>query len=782
MAVSGGMGAVSVSRHPSRTAMPIVLLGGAGALLALVLGFRWGGEGTVRIVDNVILLGLSVFATVCAVLAARRAHGRGSRAWATLAGALGAWTTAGLIWVFDAFAWHRNSFQSLSDLCYFVFIVLVAVAMALFPTGPARESRLRLILDGATVALCLFLLLWLLVLHKAYDAYGEKNGVSLVALLFPLGDLVVLTTAVLVLERAEARHRRVLWLLTAAIALVTITHSAYIALAVSGRFHTGSLVDLGWAASLITFAAAALYSRRYSPPSRPAVPDSSNSSLWLPYLPLLLAGTIGPVLIMSGVERVVVPLVVVAVCLRQAAGAWENRRLLTAAADHALRDPLTGLANRTLFHDRLVHAMMLRQRDDRSVAVVSLDLDDFKLVNDILGHPAADTVLIHVGSRIIACVRPGDTVARLDGDEFALLLEGRADHSRLVAERVVEAFAEPFVIDGEKMLVRPSVGMAVALPDEPDVTPVVLMERADVAMHAAKRSRSWDLHTFSSGMALVDPDVLERAGTVTGRPAGDGAAQIRLLGELRQAVDNGALDLVYQPKVDLRSGRIVGVEALLRWPHPQLGVLRPDEFMWLVRQYGLMRPVTDLVIDKALDDAASWVAQGVGTPVAVNVFAPFLREAQLPDALHRALQKRGLPAEMLTIEITEDLVLNDVSQVMEVLHRLREHGIRVAIDDFGSGYSALSYLRDLPIDEVKLDRQFIASVTEDARAAAVVRAVIDLTRDLLVTVVAEGVEDAETAAWLRDHGCDIGQGYYFGMPADAATIPELIRVGAARGG
>jgi diguanylate cyclase (GGDEF)-like protein len=774
------MGAVSVSRHPPSQTPPIALLGGIGIALTLLLSFRWGGDQAVRSADNVILLALSIFATVCAVSAARCAHARGRRAWAMMAVALAVWTVGDVIWTFDAIILQRNQFPSFSDYCFFAFTLLAAVAVALFPTGPARESRVRLILDGATVALCLFLLLWLLVLREVYDTYRADSAVSVLALVFPAGDLVVLSTVVLVLGRSEARHRRVLWLLTAAIALVTVTHCVYIVLVVSGRFETGNLIDLGWAVSLMVFAAAALYSKRYLPPSRPAAPNMSNSSLWLPYLPLLLAGTIGPVLIMSGVERIVVPLVVVAVCLRQSVAAWENRRLLAAAADQALRDPLTGLANRTLFYDRLAHAMSLRQRDDRSVAVVSLDLDDFKLFNDSLGHLAADIVLTNVGNRIIACVRPGDTVARLGGDEFALLLEGRADHSRLVAERVVDAFAEPFVIDGEKILVRPSVGMAVALPDEPDVTPEMLVERADATMHAAKRARSSGLHMFSSDLALVGPAV-ERADPVSGRPTGDGASQVRLLGELRQAVDDAALDLVYQPKVDLRTGRMVGVEALLRWPHPQLGVLRPDEFMWLVRQYGLMRPVTDLVVDKALDDAARWRSQGVGTSVAVNVFAPFLRDAELPDALHSALQKHDLPADVLTIEVTEDLMLSEVGRVTAVLHRLRDHGIRVAIDDFGSGYSALSYLRDLPIDEVKLDRQFITSVTEDARAAAVVRAVLDLTRDLLVTVVAEGVEDAETAAWLRDHGCDIGQGYYFGMPVDAATIPELIRVGPAHG-
>jgi diguanylate cyclase len=225
---------------------------------------------------------------------------------------------------------------------------------------------------------------------------------------------------------------------------------------------------------------------------------------------------------------------------------------------------------------------MLRQRDERSVAVVSIDIDDFKLVNDSLGHPVADTVLVRVGERISSCIRPGDTVARLGGDEFALLLEGREDHSYVVAGRVVEAFDKPFVIDGEKMLVRPSVGIAVASSDEPDLPPELLMRRADMAMYAAKRSRSSGMHSFSPDMVLAGPDAIEPADRATTRPAGDGAAQIRLLGELRRAIDHAELDLVYQPKMQLRTRRIVGLEALLRWPHPELGVLRPDVFMTLV--------------------------------------------------------------------------------------------------------------------------------------------------------------------------------------------------------
>ena len=324
------------------------------------------------------------------------------------------------------------------------------------------------------------------------------------------------------------------------------------------------------------------------------------------------------------------------------------------------------------------------------------------------------------------------------------------------------------------MLVRPSVGIAVASSEEPDLAPEALMKRADMAMYAAKRSRSSGLHSFSPDMALAGPDAMELAARATDRPAGDGAAQIRLLGELRRAIDRAELDLVYQPKLHLRSGRVVGLEALLRWPHPQLGVLRPDQFMALVRQHGLMRQVTEFVVTRALDDVVRWETSGVGTAVAVNVFAPDLMDAALPDALCEALRCRGLAPALLTVEITEDLILNDIDRVTAVLHRLREQGIRIAIDDFGSGFSALSYLRDLPIDEVKLDRQFISSITEDMRAAAVVRAVIDLTHELGVTVVAEGIEDAGTADWLREHGCDIGQGYYFGAPVAASLVPQLI--------
>jgi diguanylate cyclase (GGDEF)-like protein len=562
-------------------------------------------------------------------------------------------------------------------------------------------------------------------------------------------------------------------MLTVAVILMALSDSAFAYLTAHDAYHSGHVIDIGWAAAFLTFGMAALVSRRGPDTAVVVSQVPSRVSMWLPYVPVAVAVLVcvpayfptpglGPIFVSS-------TLLMTAVMARQFVVVRQNQRLLKMVAEQALRDTLTGLANRDLFNDRLQHAVQLHERDNQSVAVLSMDLDDFKLVNDSLGHPAGDALLIQSAERLLGCVRTSDTVARVGGDEFAVLMEGLPELSRLVAHRVVAAFEEPFVIDGQQLLMRPSVGLAVGSAANPDLSADVLLKQADVAMYSAKRSKSGGLHTFTPDMAFTDPNELELP---TETSEGERGAAVRLLGELRHAIDHGDLTVFYQPKFDLRTGEVMGVEALVRWPHPKRGLLGPAQFLPLVRKRGLMRAVTDIVLTQALDDVAEWAAMGIGVPIAVNVFAPSLGDLDLPTHIAASLAERRLSPEDLTIEITEDFLLDNIDRTRSVLERLRQRGIRIAIDDFGSGYSALWYLRELAIDEVKLDRHFIAPIQVDSRAAAVVRGV--------VTTVAEGVENAETAEKLREFGCDVAQGYYYSPPISAAAMMNLLASGQAK--
>jgi diguanylate cyclase (GGDEF)-like protein len=754
----------------------------AGVAFAACLIGGWGGESTVRVVATLGLLAFAVFAAACSGLAARSARGRQRSAWIWLTVGLSGWALGEAIWAYYQLVLRMEQapFPSVADVGYLIYPVGACLALVLFPVGYSGQSRTRLVLDGLIVACALFAVSWVTVLRSVFDTGGGNRFAVGVSLAYPVTDVAVLAMALLVLARARTSQRATLMLLAAGNVLNAVSDSAFVHLAAQDTYYSGHLIDIGWVAALLMLSIAALVSFRAPPTEEPKTQVPSRASTWLVYLPLALAIVVCTPQYLdtprSGIVLIAAILLVIAVLVRQYIMVGENRRLLEQVAAQALRDPLTGLANRMLFHDRLTHALQLHQRDNQSVTVLSLDLDDFKLVNDNLGHPAGDALLVLAAERIMGCVRTSDTVARLGGDEFAVLMEGMADHSRLVAHRVVDAFDEPFLIDGHDLLVRPSVGLAVASAEGPDISADALLKQADVAMYSAKRSRTSGLHSFTPDMYLTHPDELALA---RGTNGSTGAVAVRLLGQLRQAIDNGGLSLVYQPKFDLRNDEIVGVEALVRWPHPERGLLGPDHFLPLVREHGLMRSVTELVLARALDDAAQWYSRGVGVPMAVNVFAPALADLDLPNQIVLALAGRRLGTDALTVEVTEDLLLDNMDRTRTVLDKLREHGIRVAIDDFGSGYSALSYLHDLPIDEVKLDRQFIAPVLVDWRAAAIVRAVIDLAHELGVTTVAEGVENVATAARLRDYGCDVAQGYYYSPPLAAPDMVELL-VSAAR--
>jgi diguanylate cyclase len=400
------------------------------------------------------------------------------------------------------------------------------------------------------------------------------------------------------------------------------------------------------------------------------------------------------------------------------------------------------------------------------VSLLRVRVDDFTVVNDTLGYAASEELLRSVGARIQASVRADDTVARMGGDEFAILVEDRPEVAAQVGRRLARAFDSALDIGANRVYVHLSIGVATAGPhDGASVTD--LLDHAEAARSRAEQTSASDMQTFT-------PEMDAHLGTR--QSFRDGIARLQLLWDLRRAIDDRLLTLVYQPQFALATGAVCGAEALLRWEHITLGSLEPGEFLPLVREHGLMDAVTDLVLSRAVADASGWHAAGTAIPVAINIWARSLDEETLADRIMSVLDAHGMPASLLTVEITEELVVADFAKGRAVLNRLRDAGIRVSIDDFGSGYSTLTYLRELPIDEVKLDRHLIAPIPYDQRAATIARSVIELAEDFGIASVAEGIENDETVQWLRRFGCDVVQGNYFCGPLPAGEIPQVSSV------
>lgn len=413
----------------------------------------------------------------------------------------------------------------------------------------------------------------------------------------------------------------------------------------------------------------------------------------------------------------------------------------------AFHDDLTDLPNRTLFLDRLEQAISRASQNQESVAVLFMDMDNFKVINDSLGHELGDKLLIQVGQRVRNCLRPGDTAARFGGDEFIFLLEGLTDvgDAVRVAERIVKALEEPIELDGRQVVVGASVGIALT-EDAVDGRPNTLLRNADVAMYEAKRDGRALCKVFNSEMYTR---VLRR---------------LELENDLRWAVEHEELKICYQPKVLLSTGGIIGMEALVRWEHPERGLVLPEEFIPLAEETGLIVPLGQRMLREACRQAHEWherypFAQPL--VMGVNLSVRQFREPNLVQELVEVLRETGLDPRCLQLEITESVVANDVEYAADLLQKLKVLGVQLALDDFGTGYSSLVSLRRFPLDELKIDKAFIGRLGKNDQDAAIVQLVIDLAHTVGMQAVAEGVETAEQLAQLRSMGCDQAQGYYF---------------------
>ncbi|WDF33347.1 EAL domain-containing protein [Arthrobacter agilis] len=640
--------------------------------------------------------------------------------------------------------------MSLADVAYLAFYPLMLGTLAVVVVRRPKALVWPLLVDslvGALGAASLMALILAPVLHL-----GAQSGSYevIVAVVYPLLDLLLISAVagILATRGLDVGPR---WpLLIAGLLVFSVADVGY-ALGMQD-YAVGSIVDAGWVAGIVAIAAwvdgaadtrGALHGRSH------AVPELAAP---------LVSTAVALVVLLVGTQMSIPVLAVVFAGATLALAALpltsRNRMLITLART----DELTGLPNRRAF----LTDVPARLSRETTGALFLLDLDRFKHVNDALGHDVGDELLVHVGERFARHIRPNDMLARLGGDEFAVFLAGVSEEQAVAAaQRLAEELADPVEVASATLLVSASVGIALVPAHGTDMG--LLMRKADIAMFRAKAEHRGH-HVYDAS------------------DDNDGALRLRTVQELRTALAEDQFEMHYQPKVRLVDQEVTGVEALVRWNHPTRGQLPPAAFLALAEEAGLMPELSSLVLRRAIRRAARWRSEGLDISVAVNMSGSCILSC-LPYEIHQLLRTHSLPPSRLVLEITEDVLMSTPVGTARILEDLRVSGIRISIDDFGTGYSSLAYLRDLPVDELKLDRSFITAMPHDVRARGLVGSIIDLAHSLGLEVVAEGVNDEGTRDDLLAQGCDSAQGFLFSRPLPAREISSWVsgRVGSGGG-
>jgi diguanylate cyclase (GGDEF)-like protein len=636
---------------------------------------------------------------------------------------------------------------SLADVFYLGFFPLTYVAVVLFMRGEIRKLATPSWLDGAVAGAGAAAACAAFAFDRVASVAGGSAITVVTNLAYPVADLLLLALVVGG-STLIAGRRKAPWILMATgIAINVVGDTANLFDSSLGR--VGFVLDaFAWPASILALSMCVWFRPRPTDPliaqkpSTFAIPGLSASCALL----ILLVGTLHT---MSRVAVGLATATLVLVGVRLILSVRAMRALSLERRQQSITDELTGLGNRRRL-SAVLDAFFAEYgvtATPRSLAFLFVDLDRFKEINDTYGHPAGDEVLRRLGPRLTACLRQGDLLIRLGGDEFVvLLIDGDAEYAESVARRLTEALTEPFVLGAMSATVSASIGIALAPRDATDAES--LLWCADIAMYRAKLG----------GVPYAGYQrELDQQGN-----------RLQLLAELRTAIDEHQLTLNYQPQLDLRSGEIVAVEALLRWTHPKLGVVPPLDFLPFAEEAGLMGPITTLVLTDAIAQCAAWRNEGIRLSVSVNISATNLLDPQLTGQVQALLERHGVPGEALVLEITETSVISDFERSQRVIQDLWDLGIGVSIDDFGAGFTSLAHLSSLAVKELKLDRTFIADLGEDdGRGLDLVRATIELGHAMGLRIVAEGIEDIDTLTLLTDLGCDLGQGYLISVPKPA---------------
>ncbi len=660
-------------------------------------------------------------------------------------------------------------FPSPADAAYLLGYLFLWAGLILLQRRVVGNG-LDTVVDPLMVATGAGLLYWGLIIGPYVHDPGLSFVAKAVSVSYPLLDVLLLAALARYLFGFNGRVPA-LYLLAAGFAAMLVADSVYGVQVLQDTYRGGSWIDAGWLACYVLLGAAALHPsmRRLSSPSpRPAEPALltnrriallTGTALVAPGLLVAQAALgerIDAYVIAAGCVLIFALSVIrirgiVLALLRTLS---ERERLQGRLEQQALHDPLTGIPNRALFSDRLARAASRADRlDNRRLGVLMLDLDGFKAVNDSLGHDAGDALLVSVTRRVMGCVRPSDTVARLGGDEFAILLEDISDVGAAVrvAERILDSLRNPHRFEAGGREVTASIGVAFG----PARDARSLLRDADAALYVAKERGKGRYELFDPRMQSAR---MERLGLEVG---------------LRRALERGEFAIHYQPIVSFETGEVVEVEALVRWERPGHGPVPPAEFIPVAEQSGLIVPLGRWVLGEACRQVREWqesLPGAKGLTLAVNLSASQLHHPQLVRDVREALHASGLSAHHLKLEITEQAAVEDARGAARRLEELSALGVRIALDDFGSGYSALNYLRTFPVDALKIDRSFIEGIGRDLQATSIVGAVIALAKSLNMSVTAEGTETEEQLSHLRSLGCDLAQGYYFARPSSPDEI------------
>ncbi|MDQ1454727.1 MAG: diguanylate cyclase [Actinomycetota bacterium] len=674
-------------------------------------------------------------------------------AWAAIALSLAFFTAGSVLWTSTIQFWTPVPYPSPADVCFLVFYPLAYLGLGLLIRDHLPKGTRAAWSDGLIAGLGVAAVGASIVLGPISRASQGNTASVLTNIAYPVGDLLLVAMLVGFLAVRGRRPGSLWWYLTFGLVLFAVADSVYVWRVTSGTYVTGTPLDGLWAVAAFALALAAWHGRpgpdRDGPPGQPIVVPVlfMISSLAIVVLAerfnlLPAAVTLASATLVAAVARVT--------------SGYRQLRGLADIRQQARTDELTGLANRRGFYGGLQSALKAASNVGE-LAVLLVDLDRFKEINDCLGHRVGDAVLSQIGQRLARAAGPG-TVARLGGDEFALLAAGGQGVGVAAAAQVQAALAEQVTVDGMSLRVEASIGIALA-PEHGDSADT-LLQHADIAMYEAKRHHlGWELYAPERDFHSRD--------------------RLELTGALPRAIAEGQMVLLYQPKLDLGSGRIIGVEALVRWQHPTRGLLTPDCFVDLAEQTGQIGALTAAVLEAAVRQQAAWQHAGIELSMAVNLSALNLLDQRLSSKVARVLQAHGVRANTLVLEITEDGLMTDPEQAQDLLGRLRALGCAVAVDDYGTGFASLAYLRNLPVNELKLDRSFLADVTTDGRARSIVQSTVDLAHSLGLRMVAEGVETAETLELLVAMGCDEAQGFYIGRPVTAAEAAETARASRA---